>query len=315
MVAIVIINYNGSLDTLSCIASLLESNYANYRIVVVDNASSHESLAALKLGLENYGNLIPQNNDNVYSNGIVTLISCYSNIGFAGGNNIGVRYAMNTFDQLQYVWLLNNDTIIKSTTLNYLVEYMNNADSQLGILGNKLLFLDNPNKIQAIGGVYNKWFARCKHIGAYEYDKGQYDSPIPTMDYVVGASMFVRKLFIESVGYMSEDYFLYFEELDWILRGKLCGWSIGYTPNAVVFHKEGGSTKEKGKILSEFADICQLKSRIIFTKKFYPLCLISVLPACFITIILRLIKGHTLRSRILFREYIKLILNLFYTRE
>lgn len=131
------------------------------------------------------------------------------------------------------------------------------------------------------------------------------------MDYVVGASMFVRKTFIEEVGYMSEDYFLYFEELDWILRGKACGWNIGYIPEAIVFHKEGGSTKEKGIMISEFADICQLKNRILFTKRFYPLCLISVLPMCAFTILLRLINGRISRSKVLFKEYIRVILNLF----
>ena len=315
MVAIVIVNYNGSIDTLSCIESLIKSDYKNYRIVIVDNASSSESLISLRLGLENYGNLISEDSNSVYSNGTIILLSSCSNLGFAGGNNIGIRYAINTFDQLQYVWLLNNDTTIKSNTLSCLVDYMDNADTQLGILGNKLLFLDDHIKIQAIGGTYNKWFARSKHIGAYEVDRGQYDNPIPIMDYVVGASMFVRKSFIENVGYMSEDYFLYFEELDWVLRGKLRGWSMGYTPYAVVLHKEGGSTIENGQMISEIADICQLKNRILFTKKFYPAYLITVLPICLITIFSRLIKGHTLRSMILFREYIKSVLNLFHTNE
>ncbi len=133
------------------------------------------------------------------------------------------------------------------------------------------------------------------------------------MDYVVGASMFVRKTFIEEVGYMSEDYFLYFEELDWILRGKACG-SYRISPEAIVFHKEGGSTKEKGIMISEFADICQLKNRILFTKRFYPLCLISVLPMCAFTILLRLINGRISRSKVLFKEYIRVILNLFLNR-
>lgn len=311
MVAIIIVNYNGSVDTLTCIESLLKSSYTDYRIIVVDNASTPDSLNILRMGLEKYGSFESKNGKIIYFNGFVTLILSSRNCGFAGGNNIGVKYAVDTLKQLKYIWLLNNDTTVKPNTLYCLVNYMNNADVQLGILGNKLLFLDDPTKIQAIGGVYNKWFARCKHIGAYETDRGQYDNPIPVMDYVVGASMFVRKTFIEEVGYMSEDYFLYFEELDWILRGKACGWNIGYIPEAIVFHKEGGSTKEKGIMISEFADICQLKNRILFTKRFYPLCLISVLPMCAFTILLRLINGRISRSKVLFKEYIRVILNLF----
>lgn len=310
MVAIIIVNYNGSIDTLTCIEYLLKSSYADYRIIVVDNASTSASLNILKQGLEKYGNSDSKNGKLVYCNGFVTLIISGKNCGFAGGNNIGIKYAFDTLKHLKYIWLLNNDTTVKPSTLCCLVDHMNNADVRLGILGNKLLFLDDPTKIQAIGGVYNKWFARCKHIGAYETDRGQYDNPIPTMDYVVGASMFVRKSFIEEVGYMSEDYFLYFEELDWILRGKACGWSIGYIPEAIVFHKEGGSTKENGIMISEFADICQLRNRILFTKRFYPLCLISVLPMCAFTILLRLINGYASRSKVLFKEYIRVILKL-----
>ena len=102
--------------------------------------------------------------------------------------------------------------------------------------------------------------------------------------------------------------------MDWILRGKACGWNIGYIPEAIVFHKEGGSTKEKGIMISEFEDICQLKNRILFTKRFYPLCLISVLPMCAFTILLRLINGRISRSKVLFKEYIRVILNLFLNR-
>ena len=206
MVAIVIVNYNGSVDTLTCIESLLKSSYTDYRIIVVDNASTPDSLNILRMGLEKYGSFESKNGKIVYFNGFVTLILSSRNCGFAGGNNIGVKYAVDTLKQLKYIWLLNNDTTVKPNTLYCLVNYMSNADVQLGILGNKLLFLDDPTKIQAIGGVYNKWFARCKHIGAYETDRGQYDNPIPVMDYVVGASMFVRKTFIEEVGYMSVSY-------------------------------------------------------------------------------------------------------------
>ena len=156
MVAIVIVNYNGSVDTLTCIESLLKSSYTDYRIIVVDNASTPDSLNILRMGLEKYGSFESKNGKIVYFNGFVTLILSSRNCGFAGGNNIGVKYAVDTLKQLKYIWLLNNDTTVKPNTLYCLVNYMSNADVQLGILGNKLLLFDDPTKIQAIGGVYNK---------------------------------------------------------------------------------------------------------------------------------------------------------------
>ena len=130
---------------------------------------------------------------------------------------------------------------------------------------------------------------------------------IPYMDYIIGASMFVRKSFILDVGYMCEEYFLYFEELDWILRGKEKGWKFSYISNAVVLHKEGGSTKITSKKIGELPDICQLRSRILFTKKFYPSYLFSAYLACLSTIVLRFIRGDFKRACVLFKNYINLI--------
>lgn len=312
MVAIVIVNYNGSIDTLACVESLLLSTYKQYRIIIIDNASTIDSISLLKSGLNKYRLFSQEPNTYYYLNGKVILLTSSFNGGFAVANNIGAKYAINNINELDSIWFLNNDTIVKPNTLKLLVDYLNCSSPKLGILGNKLLFVDNPMKIQAVGGTYNKVLARCKHIGAYEIDRGQYENKKMNLDYVVGASMFVRKSFITDVGFMSEDYFLYFEELDWILRGERQGWYFDCVLDAIVFHKEGGSTKMFQNQISEIADICQLRNRILFTKKFFPFFLISVLPACLMTIIFRFIKGDIVRSKILFKEYIKSITNLFY---
>lgn len=315
MVAIVIVNYNGSRDTIACVKSLLLSTYEQYRIIIVDNASNVENLSLLKNGLNEY-RLVSQGSNIYYylNRKIILLISSY-NGGFAVANNIGAKYVIDNFCELDNIWFLNNDTIVKSDTLKLLADYLNSSDPKLGILGNKLLFLDNPKKIQAIGGTYNKIFARCNHVGAYEIDEGQYENCKKKIDYVVGASMFVKKSFIMDVGFMSEDYFLYFEELDWIIRGKYRGWYFDCLLDAIVFHKEGGSTKVLQNRISEIADVCQLRNRILFTKRFFPLFLISVLPACLMTIASRFFKGDILRSRILLKEYIKSVINLFRKNE
>lgn len=308
MVAIVIVNYNGSSDTLCCITSLLQSSFTDFRIIIVDNASRDDSISELTENLSfKYG--VSRIRDQVVSflNGKIILLLSPINGGFAYANNMGAKYAIMNYPRLEFLWFLNNDTVVNYDTLANLVVGLNLSDKKVGMLGNKLLFLDNPKKIQAIGGLYNKFLSKCKHIGAYELDKGQYDNQIPYMDYIIGASMFVRKSFIIDVGYMCEDYFLYFEELDWILRGREKGWNFSYIPSAVVFHKEGGSTKITSKKISEFPDICQLRNRILFTKKFYPYCLCSVYLACFSTIVLRFIRGDFKRAGVLFKNYLSLV--------
>lgn len=264
MVAIVIVNYNGSFDTLACVNSIIISSYNHYRIIVVDNNSKNEDIE----------NLETNQSDKFI------LIKNKHNDGFAKGNNIGIDYAIQNIKDLEYIWLLNNDTIIFKDTLSKLVNYIKNTEKSVGMIGHKMLFLDNPSKIQAVGGIYNKYLCRCFHLGAYETDMGQYDKVNIKFDYIVGASMFVKREFIEDVGLMSEEYFLYFEELDWILRGRKKGWKFAYAPNISILHKEGGSTKSRSE-LNENIGAIQLCSRMTFTKKFHP----SVYPLVIIAII------------------------------
>ena len=210
------------------------------------------------------------------------FIQTGENLGFAGGNNVGIKYALAK-DDFEYVWLLNNDTVIKKDSLSKLVkkfEKYRKLGKKVGIVGSKLLYYDNPEVIQGIGGIYNKWFAVAKHLGIFEEDKGQYDNEevLDKIDYIIGASMLVNKDFIKEIGLICEDYFLYFEELDWVLRGKQKGYQLGYCWQSKVYHKEGSSigSSSKGEEKSEVADYYGLRNRIFFTKKFYPECLWSV---------------------------------------
>ena len=205
-----------------------------------------------------------------------------ANLGFAGGNNPGLRYALARND-FAYVWLLNNDTVVAAETLGSLIEkaeHYKSAESKVGIIGSKLFFYRNPEIIQSVGGVYNKWLAATRQIGLFDKDHGQYDNEgvADKTDYPTGASLFVFKEFLQDVGLMSEDYFLYFEELDWVLRGKRRHWKTGYCWQARVYHKEGATigSSSDGAQRSEMSDYFGVKNRIVFTKKFYPHCLWSV---------------------------------------
>jgi len=212
----------------------------------------------------------------------LVLIQTGENLGYAGGNNVGIRYALAKND-FGYIWILNNDTVVEKNALSELVwkfEEYRRKKKKVGITGSKLLYYDRPEIIQGVGGIYNKWLAVNKHLGIFEKDRGQYDSEEVSkrMDYVIGASMLVSRDFIEEVGLMCEDYFLYFEEVDWAMRGKRKGYQLGYCWKSRIYHKEGRSigTSSKGKERSEISDFYLTKNKILFTKKFFPKCILSV---------------------------------------
>ncbi len=316
MVIIILVNFNNANDTIDCINSIKNSDHTDYCIVVVDNNSSDDSYVKFmeyinKNGFDNDYNYLL----NIYSsyNLLVSdklfIIKTPVNLGFAGGNNYGVKFIKNIGFSFEYIWFLNNDTIIEKNTLGNLVarmDYEKIKDSRLGILGCKLFRYYQPDILQGVGGIYNKYTATCSQLGDGEFDNGQYDVQDVNFDYPIGASLFVSRDFIEKVGLMEESYFLYFEELDWVMRGKQYDFRFGFEYKARVFHKEGGSTKSSVKRLSRIADQCQVRNRIIFTYRYYPQYLISVIPFTFGSVINRFLRGQ-------FKRAIELLLVIFKT--
>jgi GT2 family glycosyltransferase len=253
---IILVNYNGFNDTIECIESLLELSNHNFKIVICDNDSKDNSINKLK-AWHNRNKLNREGIDfaAVGTKGIktalkrlpkITLIRSVENLGFAGGNNLAARYAMQ-HEEFDYYWFLNNDTVVDHNSLSFLVSYAEKLHKKTGIIGSKLRYYHQPEKIQAVGGLINRITGQPKHIGGNEIDNGQYDNSSTTMDYIVGASMFVSNKMIKSTGLMSEHFFLYYEEIDWITRIKKTGWSIAYCPESIIYHKEGASTGGKPK--------------------------------------------------------------------
>ena len=314
MTIIVLVNYNGWKDTIECIDSLLKLENSNYKIVVVDNCSTDDSYEQITQSLiQNteihlYKILLEEDLNEIseidYSSKFF-LLKAKKNGGFAYGNNLAIKMLDRAQFEYRYVWILNNDTVIAPNSLNLFVDRMD-ADhyKRYGMLGGKLYFYDQPFILQGVGGVYNKWLAKSKHIGYRQKDIEQFNKELLIFDYVIGASMFVRKEFIKDIGLMREDYFLYFEELDWTMRGKAKGWEIGYEPRVKVYHKEGSSTTKKGYI-SKTADMCQVRNRLVFTYRFYPKFLIIVYPFVLYSVCSRLFKGRFRRAWIIFKIIIK----------
>ncbi|PKL19106.1 MAG: glycosyltransferase family 2 protein [Spirochaetae bacterium HGW-Spirochaetae-5] len=322
---IILVNYNGWKDTIECLESILHNNYKYYQIIVCDNASTDDSLNYIKQWAEgkhipevdpehplthllmpikekplqystySYESLLHHTAPQPLSDSPLILIDAGSNLGFAGGNNAAIKFAQLKND-FTHVWILNNDTVIENDSLEQLVKYAHQSresGNKTGIIGSKLLYYNNPDVIQAVGGIYYRTLAYSRHIGSGEYDKGQFDNENFKKDYVIGASLFVSKEYINDVGPMCEDYFIYFEETDWITRGNKRGWKIGYTGKSRVYHKEGASTgaNKQKKTKSSFAVYHFFRSALIFTWSHYPLLLMIVIPRILATILYRILKG------------------------
>lgn len=282
MLPIILVNYNSSDETILCIKSILNSSNRDFVIIIVDNNSSN---------LE-YKKLI-EFNDNLPNLDKDKLVIIKSNVnnGFAYGNNLGISFCFRKLSDWDFIWILNNDTVIHEDSINQILEYSKTIDSKCGIWGHLLLYLDNPSIIQAAGGRYNKYLGKGYNINAHCPNLTQYAHP-RKLDYIIGASMIVRKQFIEDVGMMNEEYFLFFEELDWIQRGKKKGWTIDYNPSINILHAHGGSTLRKDREISLFSTKCSFRSRVLFTKKFHIMFLPFVLATCTLSCLMRIIEGN-----------------------
>lgn len=245
LVNIVILNWNGAIDTIECLESLRKLQRANYRITICDNASTDNSLSIIARWAEQQQltcRLVKPGDEPKASCADITLVDNGANLGFAAGNNTGIQYALAQTD-VDYVWLLNNDTVVESDTLENLVRRAL-SDTNMGICGSLIKFYDDRSIIQAVGGCRFNSFTgiASQTLGRYlpdsvTLDRDQYEQ---AMDYVCGASMLVSRAFLEEIGLMEEGYFLYYEEMDWAIRAR-GKFTQGIALDSVVYHKEGSS--------------------------------------------------------------------------
>ena len=203
---------------------------------------------------EELKNKIPKD---ITSNYPLVFIQSGDNLGFAGGNNVGIRYVLAKGD-FEYIWLLNNDTVIRKDSLIKLVEFA--EKNNIGISGSVLMYYDDPDTVQAYGGHINKFFGTSHRILKKEQIKDK-------LDFIVGASFLVSRKVIEKIGLLPEDYFLYYEETDYCFNASRNGFSLGIALDSVVYHKEGQSTGTNKKFKSE-VDALSLTNRIKFHKKY-----------------------------------------------
>jgi GT2 family glycosyltransferase len=243
-VYIILINYNGYKDTIACVDSLKKIMYDTYKIIIVDNASSNDSLKILKETI----------NDCI-------IIESKENLGFAGGNNLGIKYALH--HNCDYIMLLNNDTLVKTDFLDNMLNSFS-KDKKVGLVGCKIMYYPEKNIIW-YGGGYIDWFKFIgAHYGMRQIDNGQYDTE-KEINFMTGCCMLIKREVFEKVGLLSEDYFMYFEDVDFCVKVKNSAYKILYNPKAVIYHKVGLSS---GGEESPFSIKWCTRNRLLFMNKY-----------------------------------------------
>jgi GT2 family glycosyltransferase len=271
-ISIITINYNGLKDTCELIETLpLEDE--SLEVIVVDNASKEDEASIIKKR---------------YSQ--VKVIRSNQNLGFAGGNNLGIKAAKG-----KYLFFINNDTLLRHqiSDIRHLINRLESSP-KIGIVCPKIRFAWGDNPIQFAGYTPLSLITMRNHaIGCGEPDKGQYDTAHPT-PYAHGAAMMVKREVIEKAGMMPECYFLYYEELDWSMMIRRAGYDIWYEPACTIYHKESQTTGQNSPLRAYYLT----RNRLLFVKRNYSNATRYLSYAYLIAIVaVRDILNHTIQRR------------------
>ena len=257
-IVVIIVNWNGKNDTLACLATLgkLKVQSLKFKVMVVDNGSTDGSAHAIRQKFPT-----------------VELIELKDNLGFAGGSNVGIRRALAA--GAEFLWLLNNDTVVDKNALSMLNAF-DNAD--VGIAGSKIYFAkgheyhkdrytnsERGKVIWYAGGCIDWDNMYASHRGVDEVDHRQYDSTEQT-PFVTGCSMMVSREVFERIGLFDERLYLYLEDVDFCLRAARAGFRIVYVPPSVVWHLNAGSSSPG----SELHQYYQTRNRLILGMRYAP---------------------------------------------
>jgi GT2 family glycosyltransferase len=323
---VIVLNWNGWKDTIECLESVLRLNGPNIRVIVCDNASSDGSFEKLKEWARgnreptirnpelshlitpqvakpiSYLELTTREAESAtrFDSAPLVFIQTGANLGYAGGNNVGLRYALRDA-RAQYFWLLNNDTVVEPDALTAMIQFMQ-QNRRAGLCGSLNLSYFEPGEILSRGGgAYNRWTGRVSKIKG---PAGKASRLAPErIDFITGASVLVTRDFLNKVGLMEESYFLYFEEHDWAARAK-GKFQLGYARESIIYHKEGmaiGShrNRENRSLLSEKY---LSRNRLLFTRRFFPWALPSVIVAVTATAAYWLVRGKVQRAWVILRS-------------
>lgn len=249
LIAIILVNYNGFDDTVACVQSILKSKYKEYKIILVDNGSDDKERI-----LED--RFLKTNTDIVISE---------TNLGFSGGNNIGIQYAKEKYDP-EYYLLLNNDTVIVDNTLSELVSHSNLVE-KTGLVTGKIYYYSKPKTTWYAGGIFN-------------FNTGIADQPSAGISlhkeingcvevtFVTGCVMLLHKSVLTQIGLLDEEFFLYAEDTDYCCRIMQAGYKLVYVPSAIIYHKVSASAGKQ----SDMQQYYMMRNNCYIIKKYckYP---------------------------------------------
>ncbi|WP_448586860.1 glycosyltransferase family 2 protein [Thermaurantiacus sp.] len=330
--AVVIVNWNGAADTIECLEALLRSTVAP-RVIVVDNGSedgSLERLVAWAEGREPYeppaGPLRrltapPLAKPIAYARldaseaaarppgpELLTFIASPENVGFSAGTNLGLRHAMRD-PRIAYAWCLNNDTVPDPGAVGAILSRMD-ATHKVGMCGTQIRYYHRPGMWQALNGHrFSLLTGQSRGIGHRVPVNRPFDARkvARETDFVVGASLAVSRAFLETVGYMEESYFLYFEEMDWAVRNR-GRFVTAFAHGAIVYHKEGGSigSSDRRGHRSPLSEYYLMRSRIRFYRRNFPLLWPLQYPLGIAQVLRRLFRRQPEKAAVMIRAMLGL---------
>jgi GT2 family glycosyltransferase len=241
-ISIITVNFNQSEATVQLLRSIdLHYPDSNLEIILVDNGSM------------DYKESLFTSDGNKIKN-----IRSEKNLGFAGGNNLGIRHATG-----KYLFLVNNDTEFTPGLIETLVKSLD-ENPRIGIISPKINYYDEQNTVQYAGFTeMNFYTCRNRCIGQFEKDNGRYDNIVSKTGYVHGAAMMVRADILDTTGLMADNFFLYFEEMDWCELIKKSGYEIWLNTQALIYHKESLSVGKNSALKEFFMN----RNRILFIRR------------------------------------------------
>jgi len=242
LISVIIPNWNGKHFLAECIDSLKEQTFRDFETILVDNGSTDGSV---EFAEKRYGDFI-------------RIIQNKKNLGFTGGNNVGIKAAKG-----RYIVLLNNDTWAAPTWLEELVK-TTYLDRPIGMWASKVYSYYKRNQIEAVGELIY-WDGLSRSRGQYEQEQGQYEE-MGEIFFPPGCGGMYRKVVFEEIGLFDEDFFAYGDDAEIGIRARLAGWKCVYVPKAVLYHKNSGSTGQYSPFKAFYVE----RNRFWITLKYFP---------------------------------------------
>lgn len=279
MICAVVLNWNGAEETIACLQSLFEiSDKRLSTIVVCDNGSSDDSIGRIRswayrtIGHPIRGILSSEVNDDQFLlHESIVIIDNQANGGYAAGCNPGIRYALKR--DFKFIWILNNDTRFHPDAVTALMDYAQ-THPDTGVIGSTLVDFDHRDRVQCTGGCYYYPLTTVfTYAGRGRLLSEALSVPLDKeLDYVYGASLFVRADVFRRIGLLNEAYFLFYEELDFCHRVRSAGYRLGWCSRSIVFHRQSGSFENMGATMRQerITNYHENLSTLIFTATFHP---------------------------------------------